>query len=118
MQENNAYFEKKGVTDEAQRNALTETLTNLDILVRGFSEGTVLENDILAYILSSDERIAAASGTFLQRTVSIDGKVVETAGESMHFLLDTSTSFWPTVTDDSNNPAKQHRHLKITRDTE
>lgn len=118
MQENNAYFAKKGVTDEAQMHALTETLTNLDILVRGFSEGTVLENDILAYILASDERIAAASGTFLQRTVSIDGKVVETAGESMSFLLDTSTSFWPTVIEDSNNPAKQHRHLKIAHDQE
>ncbi len=118
MQENNAYFTQKGVTDEAQIHALTETLTNLDILVRGFSEGTVLENDILAYILSSDERIATAHGTFLQRTVSIDGKVVETAGESMSFLLDTSTSFWPTVIEDSNNPAKQHRHLKIAHDKE
>lgn len=53
MQENNAYFEKKGVIDKTRRNALAETLTRLDILVQGYSEpdSNITEHDLLAYVL-------------------------------------------------------------------
>lgn len=53
MQENNAYFEKKGVIDETRRNALAETLTRLDILVQGYLEpgANITEHDLLAYVL-------------------------------------------------------------------